>query len=62
MYEMEFYRDQSGKSEIVEYLDKLKDKDETSKNKRVNRDKILAYINSVKAVRNAHRPACCQAH
>jgi phage-related protein len=44
MYEVEFYRDKNGKSEIVEYLDELKEKGETSKNERVNRDKILAYI------------------
>ena len=42
MYEVKFYRDQSGKSEIVAYLDALKAKGQTSKNERVNRDKILA--------------------
>jgi len=44
MYEVEFYEDKNGKSEIVEYLDDLKVKGATSKNERVNRDKILAYI------------------
>ena len=44
MYEVEFYRDENGKSEIVEYLDELKAKGETSKRERVNRDKILAYM------------------
>lgn len=48
MYEVEFYRDKNGKSEIVEYLDKLKEKGETSKRDRVNRDKILAYIIALK--------------
>jgi len=48
MYEVEFYRDKSGKSEIVEYLDDLKVKGETSKNERVNRDKILAYLIALK--------------
>ena len=48
MYEVEFYRDQNGKSEIVEYLDELKEKGETSKSERVNRDKILAYIIALK--------------
>jgi phage-related protein len=48
MYEVEFYRDKNGKSEIVEYLDELKNKAETSKNERVNRDKILAYIVALK--------------
>jgi phage-related protein len=41
---VEFYRNKSGKSDIVEYLDELKKKGETSKNERINRDKILAYI------------------
>ena len=44
MYEVEFYRDKYGKSEIVDYLDDLKIKGNTSKNERINRDKILAYI------------------
>ena len=44
VYEVEFYRDRNGKSEIVDYLDDLKKKGETSKNERVNHDKILAYM------------------
>jgi phage-related protein len=47
MYEVRFYRDKNGKSEIVELLDQLKEKAETSKNERVNRDKILAYIGAL---------------
>ena len=44
---MKFYRDYKGKSEIVEYLDELKECGETSKNERINRDKILAYIGAL---------------
>ena len=48
MYEVKFYRDKDRKSEIVEYLDELKEKGETSKNnERVNRGKILAYIGAL---------------
>jgi len=47
MYEVKFYRDRHGNSEIVEYLDELKEKSATSKNERVNRDKILAYIGAL---------------
>ena len=47
MYEVEFYYDRNGKSEIVEYLIELKEKGETSKNERINRDKILAYIGAL---------------
>ena len=48
MYEVEFYYDKDGKSEIVEYLDDLKVKGATSKYERVNRDKILACIIALK--------------
>ena len=44
MYEVEFYYDRSGKSDIVEYLDNLNKRGQTSKNERINRDKILAYM------------------
>ena len=47
MYDVKFYRDRNGKSEIVKYLDDLKEKGKTSKNERVNRDKILAYIGAL---------------
>ena len=47
MYEVKFYRDKNGNSEVVEYLDDLKAKGVTSKNERVNRDKILAYIGAL---------------
>jgi len=47
VYKVKFYRDKNGKSEIVEYLDELKEKGETSKTERVNRDKILAYIGAL---------------
>jgi phage-related protein len=47
MYEVKFYRDKKGKSEIVEYLDLLQKKSATSKHERVNRDKILAYIGAL---------------
>jgi phage-related protein len=44
---VKFYRDENGKSEIVELLDELKRRGETSKTDRVNRDKILAYIGAL---------------
>ena len=48
MYEVEFYYDQNGKSDIVDYLDKLYKRGRTSKNERINRDKILAYMIALK--------------
>ena len=47
MYEVKFYRDKNGKSDIVEYLDDLKVRGVSSKKERVNRDKILAYIGAL---------------
>jgi phage-related protein len=48
MHEVEFYYNKDGKSEIVEYLDELNEKGKTSKNERINHDKILAYIIALK--------------
>lgn len=48
MYEVEFFYDINGKSEIVEYLDALGERTNTSKTDRINRDKILAYIITLK--------------
>ena len=47
MFEVRFYRDRSGNSDIVDYLDELKKRGETSKRELVNRDKILAYIGAL---------------
>ena len=47
MYRAIFYRDKKGKSDIVDYLDELKEKSSTSKNERINRNKILAYIGAM---------------
>jgi phage-related protein len=48
MYEVEFYHDRNGKSDIVDYLDQLKVKGEKSKSDRINHDKILAYLQALK--------------
>lgn len=47
MFDVEFYRDKNGRSEIVEYLDELTEKAQTSKTDRINREKILAYIGAL---------------
>ena len=47
MYEVEFYYDRHGKSEIVDYLDDLQLKSKTSKTDRINREKILTYIGAL---------------
>jgi len=47
MYKVKFYRNKSGESEIVKYLDELKQRSLTSKTDRINRNKILAYIGAL---------------
>ncbi len=47
MYEILFYEDKSGYSEIVNYLDELKEKAKTDKNVRISREKILAYLKAL---------------
>ena len=49
MYTIEFYHDRNGRSEILEFLDALQEKAETSKSDRVNRAKILTYISALAA-------------
>ena len=44
MYEVEFYRDKDGESDIVNYLDDLLDRYSVSKTDRINYDKIIAYF------------------
>lgn len=44
MYEVLFYSDEKGKSEIVDYIKELKEKSQTDKNARINLNKIVAYI------------------
>lgn len=46
MYKVGFYL-KNGKSDIIEYLDKLKIKSEKSKEARIIRNKILSYIKSL---------------
>ena len=44
MFEIQFYKDTNGKSEIIDYLDELKIKAQTSKDAKINREKILTYL------------------
>jgi len=47
MYKVRFYRDRNGNSEIVDFLDKMKERGKTSKSDRINRNKILTYIGAL---------------
>lgn len=47
MYEIEFYYDKNGRSDIVDMLDNLKKRSATRKNDRINREKILTYIGAL---------------
>lgn len=44
MFEIIFYKDKNGKSEIIDYLDELGEKAKADKDARINREKILAYM------------------
>ena len=44
MFDLEFYEDRRGNVEIADYLDELREKAKTSKDARINRQKILAYM------------------
>lgn len=45
MFEVIFYRDKNGKSEVEDYIRELAQKSATSKTDRVNLTKILSYLN-----------------
>ena len=47
MFDVIFYRDKNNVSEIVDFLDDLQEKALTSKDARINRGKILAYIGAL---------------
>lgn len=47
MFEIIFYQDAKGNSEVVSYLDDLKQKSLTSKSDRIKRQKILTYIQAL---------------
>ena len=44
MYEIEFYEDINGKSEMVNYIKELNRKSATNKESRINFNKIVAYF------------------
>lgn len=44
MFDLIFYKDKNGKSEIIDYLDQLHAKAKNSKTARINREKILSYM------------------
>lgn len=44
MYEIEFYEDKNGKSEVADFIRDLNRKSSTSKESRINFNKIVAYL------------------
>lgn len=44
MYRIEFYEDKNGYSEVTEYIQKLSKKALTSKEHRINLNKVIAYM------------------
>lgn len=50
MYEIEFYEDETGFSEIAEYIKVLKRRGQSSKESRINFNKIVAYFELLEEV------------
>lgn len=47
MFDIIFYKDKDGDSEIVNLLDELKERESTDKNARINRRKIISYMQAL---------------
>lgn len=47
MYEIIFYKDKNGKSEIEDYIQILQDKGMSNKDSRIKVNKIISYINKL---------------
>jgi len=47
MFNIEFYKDKNGKEPIKEYIEKLREKAETSKDSRINFQKITAHLDAL---------------
>lgn len=47
MLEIIFYKDKNGNSDIIDYLDELQRKMQTSKDAKINREKILVYLSAL---------------
>ncbi len=47
MYEIRFYEDERGLSEVKTFIKELKDKSTTSKDARINFNKVVAYIDAL---------------
>ncbi len=45
MYEIIFYEDKNGHSELIDFITHLKESGETNKTDRINFNKIVAFIN-----------------
>ena len=58
MYEIEFYEDKYGVSEVAEYIKELRRKSTKNKEARINLNKIVAYIDLLEEItgkgRNNH--------
>ncbi len=50
MFEIEYYEDERGNSEIRSFLLDLKEKSRSSKSARINFDKIVAYLDSLETL------------
>ena len=47
MFELEFYEDERGYSDVHEFIDELEAKAATNKDARINRNKMVAYLDTL---------------
>lgn len=47
MFELEFYEDERGHSDVREFIEELEAKALTSKDARINRNKVVAYLDTL---------------
>ena len=47
MFELEFYEDERGHSDVREFIEELEAKASTSKDARINRNKVVAYLDAL---------------
>ena len=47
MFDIQFYKDKNGHSDIIDYIDELKEKAKTNKDAKINREKILTYLKAL---------------
>ena len=54
MYDIDFYEDEHGNSEVKAFINDLREKSETSKDAKINFNKVIAYIDMLEEMGTHH--------